>query len=97
VVIPLLKERASHLPATFQSIDQMQELINKLKQNVAEAQRRVEEAEESYATLPSVSKLFGVFSRKTPIEKPAGPLKVIDVKAEFAQMKADIKSRETAK
>lgn len=93
-LIPKLKECASGLPATFQSIDKMQELINKLRENVAEAQQRVDDAEASFGSSLSVSKLFGVFSRK---DKPntavaVGPLKVLDTKAEFERMRAELKS-----
>jgi hypothetical protein len=93
-VIPKLKECASTLPITFQSIDKMQELINKLKENVAEAQRRVDEAEAAFSSSLSVSKIFGVFSRK---EKPAsvapsGPLIVLDTKAEFERMREELKN-----
>jgi uncharacterized protein (UPF0305 family) len=93
-VIPLLKERASHLATTFQSIDKLEEFINKLKENVSEAQRRVDEAEEAYSSSMSVSKIFGVFSRKekVPIASSSGTLKVLDTKAEFAQMRAELKS-----
>lgn len=94
-LIPLLKERASGLPATFLTIDKLQELIDKLKQNVLEAQRRVDDAEQAYASSLSMTKLLGVFSRKdkTPAQdRPQGPLKVIDTKQEIAQIKADIKA-----
>lgn len=93
-LIPKLKECASGLPATFQSIDKMQELINKLKDNVAEAQQRVDDAEASFGSSLSVSKLFGVFSRKekTNTAVSAGALKVLDTKAEFERMRAELKS-----
>jgi hypothetical protein len=95
----MLKQRASQLPTTFMTIDKMQELLQKLKENVAEAQRRVDEAEKAYSSSLSVSKLFGVFSRKdktTPTERPAGPLPVLDTKSEFARMREEVKTGATA-
>ena len=80
------------------TIDKMQELLQKLKENVAEAQRRVDEAEKAYSATLSVSKLFGVFRSKDKApaaERPAGPLPVLDTKKEFARIREEIKAGPT--
>lgn len=95
-----MKERASQLPFTFLTIDKLQELIDKLKANVQEAQRRVDEAEKANASALSVSKLFGVFSRKDKASSPSqplGPLQVMDTKQEIANIRAEIKASSDTK
>lgn len=75
------------LPSVFKSIDLLQELLEKVRANVNEAQKRVDAAEEAYASSLSVTKLFGVFKKTSQADKPTGPFQVIKVKEEMVQLK----------
>lgn len=91
-IIPILKERAASLRTTFLTIDKLKELIEKIKLNVLEAEKLVNEAEEANSTI-SMTKLFSVFSSKKDkpkTDRPSGSLKVIDTRSEFDAMRKEV-------